>query len=170
MAALAVPPNARTYRRGTSPRGAGSGQGKRCESPYTARPWSPICAWGPKREKHTDSPTARTPLPSKLGDITPHHTKPPSLPQQQTPPQLTYIATARPERLKVSDITQEELAEIVRRIMEADPDSDFYLRLLEANVLHPRVSDLIFWPPEELQDATAEEIVEAALKYRPIAL
>ncbi|TMR16748.1 hypothetical protein ETD86_24155 [Nonomuraea turkmeniaca] len=77
---------------------------------------------------------------------------------------------ARPERLKVSDITQEELAEIVRRIMEADPDSDFYLRLLEANVLHPRVSDLIFWPPEELQDATAEEIVEAALKYRPIAL
>lgn len=54
--------------------------------------------------------------------------------------------------------------------MEADPDSDFYLRLLEANVLHPRVSDLIFWPPEELQDATAEEIVEAALKYRPIAL
>ncbi|MEQ4725362.1 bacteriocin immunity protein [Nonomuraea sp. B19D2] len=77
---------------------------------------------------------------------------------------------ARPERPKVSDITREELAEIVRRIMEANPDSDYYLRLLEANVLHPRVSDLIFWPPEELQDATAEEIVEAALRYRPIAL
>lgn len=26
------------------------------------------------------------------------------------------------------------------------------------------------WPPEELQDATAEEIVEAALSYRPTAL
>ncbi|GAA3601150.1 hypothetical protein GCM10022419_101700 [Nonomuraea rosea] len=77
---------------------------------------------------------------------------------------------ARPERPRVSDVTREELAEIVRRIMEADPDSDYYLRLLEANVLHPRVSDLIFWPPEELQDATAEEIVEAALGYRPIAL
>ncbi|MER6003844.1 bacteriocin immunity protein [Nonomuraea angiospora] len=77
---------------------------------------------------------------------------------------------ARPERPKVSDITREELAEIVRRIMEVDPDSDYYLRLLEANVLHPRVSNLIFWPPEELQDATAEEIVEAALSYRPIAL
>ncbi|MGV9386126.1 hypothetical protein ACWDRB_60695 [Nonomuraea sp. NPDC003707] len=77
---------------------------------------------------------------------------------------------ARPERPKVSDITREELAEIVRRIMEADPDSDYYLRLLKANVLHPRVSNLIFWPPEELQDATAEAIVEAALRYRPIAL
>ncbi|WP_431911042.1 hypothetical protein [Nonomuraea jabiensis] len=77
---------------------------------------------------------------------------------------------ARPERPKVSDITREELAEIVRRIMEVDPESDYYLRLLEANVLHPRVRDLIFWPPEELQDATAEEIVEAALSYRPIAL
>ncbi|MEV0622541.1 bacteriocin immunity protein [Nonomuraea sp. NPDC050404] len=77
---------------------------------------------------------------------------------------------ARPERLKVSDITREELAEIVRRIMNADPDSDYYLRLLEANVLHPRVSDLIFWPPEESQDATAEEVVEAALRYRAIAL
>ncbi|MEV1170894.1 hypothetical protein [Nonomuraea sp. NPDC049784] len=75
---------------------------------------------------------------------------------------------ARPERPKVSDITREELAEIVRRIMEVDPD--YYLRLLEANVLHPRVSNLIFWPLEELQDATAEEIVEAALGYRPIAL
>lgn len=77
---------------------------------------------------------------------------------------------ARPDRPKVAGITREELAEIVRRLMEADPDSDYYLRLLAANVLHPRVSDLIFWPPEELQDATAEEIVEAALSYRPITL
>ncbi|MFF0867912.1 hypothetical protein ACFYUV_39560 [Nonomuraea sp. NPDC003560] len=77
---------------------------------------------------------------------------------------------ARPERLKLSDVTREELAEIVRRITAAGPDSDYYLRLLQANVLHPRVSNLLFWPPEELQDATAEDIVEAALSYRPIAL
>ncbi|MEV4107722.1 bacteriocin immunity protein [Nonomuraea sp. NPDC049695] len=77
---------------------------------------------------------------------------------------------ARPAPAKVPDITQAELAEVVRRIMEADPESDHYLALLEADVLHPGVSDLIFWPPEELRDATPEEIVEAALRYRPIPL
>jgi hypothetical protein len=41
---------------------------------------------------------------------------------------------------------------------------------LEANVPHPRVSDLIFHPPAELQDASAEQIVSEAFKYRPITL
>ncbi|MEU0568704.1 bacteriocin immunity protein [Nonomuraea sp. NPDC005983] len=77
---------------------------------------------------------------------------------------------ARPAPAKVPDITPAELAEIVRRIMEADPESDYYLALLEANVPHPEVSDLIFWPPDELRDAIPEEIVEAALRYRPIPL
>ncbi|MFC5833794.1 hypothetical protein [Nonomuraea insulae] len=68
--------------------------------------------------------------------------------QEQLGRQIGRIAelardAARPDRLKVPDITREELAEIVRRIMQADP---------------------------ELQDATAEEIVDAALSYRPIAL
>ncbi|WP_193318282.1 bacteriocin immunity protein [Nonomuraea phyllanthi] len=76
---------------------------------------------------------------------------------------------ARPYPPRVPDITREELAEIVRRIMEADQETDYYLKLLDVNVPHPRVSDLIFWPPEELRDATPEQIVDIALSYRPIS-
>ncbi|MFB7326424.1 hypothetical protein [Streptomyces sp. NPDC056190] len=80
------------------------------------------------------------------------------------------VEAARPARPRVADITREELAEIVRRLLTDSSESDYYLRLLEANVLHPRVSDLIFHPPAELQDASAERIVDEALRYRPIAL
>jgi hypothetical protein len=38
------------------------------------------------------------------------------------------------------------------------------------NTVMPGASDLIFYPPPELRDATAEEIVDAALACRPIAL
>ncbi|QFY15048.1 hypothetical protein GBF35_50640 [Nonomuraea phyllanthi] len=67
-------------------------------------------------------------------------------------------------------MTRDELVEIIRRIMEADQETDYYFKLLKVNGLHPRVSDLIFWPPEELWDATPEQIVDVALTYRPIAL
>jgi hypothetical protein len=77
---------------------------------------------------------------------------------------------ARSACLPVAGITRDELVEIVRRVLVASPESDYYLRLLEANVPHPGVSGLIFHPPEDLQDASAEEIVDEALKYRPIAL
>ncbi|WP_351234572.1 hypothetical protein [Streptomyces sp. NPDC002133] len=77
---------------------------------------------------------------------------------------------ARPARPRVADITRDDLVEIVRRILAASSESDYYLCLLEANVLHPGVSGLIFHPPEDLQDASAEEIVDEALRYRPIAL
>lgn len=77
---------------------------------------------------------------------------------------------ARPARPRVADITRDELVEIVRRILAVDPEIDYYLLLLEANVLHPEVANLIFYPPDGLQDASAEEIVDEALKYRPIAL
>ncbi|MFD9216874.1 hypothetical protein ACFVY9_28030 [Streptomyces sp. NPDC059544] len=75
---------------------------------------------------------------------------------------------ARPAWPRVPDITRVELAEIVRRVLAADPESDYYLLLLEANVLRPGVSGVIFSPL--FQDASAEEIVDEALKYRPIAL
>ncbi|MFD9417873.1 hypothetical protein ACFWC9_24575 [Streptomyces goshikiensis] len=52
----------------------------------------------------------------------------------------------------------------------AGPDGAYYLRLLEVNVVHPRVGDLLFHPSDDLQDASAEEVVEAAMRYRPIAL
>ncbi|KPI31507.1 hypothetical protein OV450_7160 [Actinobacteria bacterium OV450] len=77
---------------------------------------------------------------------------------------------ARPARPVVSDITRDELVEIVRRLLLADPESDHYLRLLEANVSHPRVSDLVFHPSYNLRGASAEQIVDEALTYRPIAL
>jgi hypothetical protein len=77
---------------------------------------------------------------------------------------------ARPARPRVADVTAGELVEVVRRILAGDPEIDYYLRLLEANVLHPRVGDLIFRPPAELRGASAERIVDEALGYRPIAL
>ncbi|MGW6941753.1 hypothetical protein ACWGF3_22515 [Streptomyces xanthophaeus] len=79
-------------------------------------------------------------------------------------------AAARPARPTVSDITRDELVEIVHRLLEADAESDYYLRLLEANVSHPRVSDLVFHRSDNLQAASAGQIVDEALKYRPIAL
>ncbi|MFI1992925.1 hypothetical protein [Actinoplanes sp. NPDC020271] len=80
------------------------------------------------------------------------------------------LEAARPARPVVADITRDELAEVVRRIIAADHDSDYYVLLLTTNVRHPRVTDLIFWPPPELVDATPEQIVDAAVSYRPIAL
>ncbi|MFE0460397.1 hypothetical protein ACFW1A_14235 [Kitasatospora sp. NPDC058965] len=80
------------------------------------------------------------------------------------------LEAARPARPRIADVTTDELVEIVRRILAGDPESDYYLRLLEANVTHPRVSDLIFHPPAGLRDASAEQIVDEALRYRPIAL
>ncbi|MGI5166934.1 hypothetical protein ACQEU3_21535 [Spirillospora sp. CA-253888] len=77
---------------------------------------------------------------------------------------------ARPSRPRVPDVTPAELAELVRRIMAADPETGYYLTLLETNVPHPRVSDLVFHPPDDLADASPEENVEAALAHRPIAL
>ncbi|NUS14700.1 MAG: hypothetical protein HOY69_25440 [Streptomyces sp.] len=77
---------------------------------------------------------------------------------------------ARPARPAVADITRDELAEIVRRIRAAGAESDYYLRLLQANVPHPRVGDLVFCPSDDLRDASAEQIADEALRYRPIAL
>ena len=47
---------------------------------------------------------------------------------------------------------------------------DWYVAAFEYNTVMPGASNLIFNPPPELRDATAEEIVDAALAYRPIAL
>lgn len=80
------------------------------------------------------------------------------------------LEAARPARPRIADVTTDELVEVVRRILSGSPESDYYLRLLEANVPHPRVSDLIFHPPVGLRDGSAEQIVDAALGYRRIAL
>lgn len=80
------------------------------------------------------------------------------------------VEAARPARPRVPGITRDELSEIVRRVLAADPDTDYYLRLLEANMPHPRVADLLFQPAPGLEGAIAEQIVDTALSYHPIAL
>ena len=67
-------------------------------------------------------------------------------------------------------VAVEELVEIVRRLQTADgteAELDALMEKPEQSVLHPEVSDLIFYPEREM---TAEEIVAEALSYRPILL
>lgn len=68
-------------------------------------------------------------------------------------------------------MTKEELVDLVKKLMNGkfrgDDEGSELMQMLERNVLHPRVSDLIFWDEREL---TAEEIVEEALAYKPIQL
>lgn len=69
------------------------------------------------------------------------------------------------------DVTREDLIEVVRQIIEGDPqDQPYYLMLLDTNVVHPCVGDLIFHPPAEMVDASPEHIVDIALSHRPIVL
>jgi hypothetical protein len=74
-----------------------------------------------------------------------------------------------PPPVRLPDVTRDELVEIVRRIL-ADPTDDWYIAAFDRNTVMPDASGLIFHPPPELRDATADEVVDAALAYRPIAL
>ncbi|MGD6875808.1 bacteriocin immunity protein [Bacillus infantis] len=67
-------------------------------------------------------------------------------------------------------INREELVKAVEKIMNADgteKELDSLLDMLEKNVPHPNVNDLIFWNEEDL---SAEEIVDEALNYKPFLL
>jgi hypothetical protein len=67
-------------------------------------------------------------------------------------------------------LSRGELIELVRRICEAEgmeEEQDEMMELLEANVPHPEVSDLIFYPPSGVE-LSPEEIVDRALAYKPI--
>ncbi|WP_432972300.1 hypothetical protein [Dactylosporangium sp. CA-233914] len=74
---------------------------------------------------------------------------------------------AQPVPVRVPGVSREELAEVVRRIRAVEGDTDYYLGVLEANVLDPRVSNLIFWPKPGFENATDLQIVDEALRYRP---
>jgi alkylhydroperoxidase family enzyme len=70
---------------------------------------------------------------------------------------------------------REELVRLVTSLMSAEgteEEQNAALRGVEARVLHPRVSNLIFWPTHEGfdRDLTPVEVVDAALAYRPIEL
>jgi hypothetical protein len=67
-----------------------------------------------------------------------------------------------PERLPKAD-----LIALVRKIMAAEgteEEIDQMISTLEANVPHPEVTDLIFYPPDH--ELTPEEVVELALAYK----
>ncbi|WP_171161685.1 bacteriocin immunity protein [Streptomyces sp. I05A-00742] len=63
------------------------------------------------------------------------------------------------------------LVRLVRRIMagegETEAEHNALVAELRRNVLHPAVTDLIYHRRPEL---SAEEVVDEALAYRPIAL
>jgi hypothetical protein len=68
-----------------------------------------------------------------------------------------------------------ELVRIVTFLMSAkgtEAEQNGALKTLESRVLHPRVSNLIFWPKHEGFDRelTPEEVVDVAMAYRPIEL
>ncbi len=66
-------------------------------------------------------------------------------------------------------LSREALIEAVRRIMEVEGEPgelDELIDVVQANVPHPAVADLIYWPPDG-QDLTPEEVVEQALTYQP---
>lgn len=68
-------------------------------------------------------------------------------------------------------LSREELVELVRRIMEVEgteEEIDAMIEILEANVPHPAVTDLIFYPEDG--EPTPEEVVDQALAYKPIGL
>ena len=67
-------------------------------------------------------------------------------------------------------MNKEELVSLVQKIMDvegAEKEQDELMVLLEKNILDPQVSNYIFWNKPEL---TAIEVIEKALKYKPIQL
>jgi len=66
--------------------------------------------------------------------------------------------------------SREELIGMVQQLIDAhlpEDEEDRLVTELKASVLHPRVTDLIYYNTPKL---TAEEVVDEALSYRPIEL
>ncbi len=67
-------------------------------------------------------------------------------------------------------LRREELVALVKRLMSAEgteQELDEIEKVVRANVSHPNISNLIYYPTVEM---TAEEIVDVALKYQPLRL
>ncbi|MEV0094790.1 e9imm peptide [Streptomyces sp. NPDC050738] len=71
-------------------------------------------------------------------------------------------------------LSRPEAVALVQRIIDAgyssEDEADDWLDRLDSALACPsgHVSGLIFWPPE--RELSAEEVVDEALAYRPIAL
>jgi hypothetical protein len=62
---------------------------------------------------------------------------------------------AQPSERRVADVTREGLLELIQRVAAGEGEEheiSYWLRLLEANVPDPRLSDLFFWPGEYFGD------------------
>jgi hypothetical protein len=76
--------------------------------------------------------------------------------------------------MDAAEMSRAEAVALVQRIMDADCASeeevDRWLDILDRALACPtgHVSGLIFWPPE--RELSADEVVDQALAYRPIAL
>lgn len=73
------------------------------------------------------------------------------------------------------DTDRRRLIELVEKFTvggyRTEAEGDAALAEFEAAVIHPRASDLIFYPDDEFDhEPTAAEIVDRALSYRPIEL
>jgi hypothetical protein len=72
------------------------------------------------------------------------------------------------------EMSRDEAVALVQKIMDADyaleEEADHWLDMLDRVLACPTgyVSGLIFWPPE--RELSANEVVDQALAYRPIAL
>ena len=67
-------------------------------------------------------------------------------------------------------VSVEQMIEWVKRLQKAEgasDEQDAWLILLGRNLPHPGISDLIFYPQEDLN---AEEIIEQSLSYQPLLL
>ena len=65
-------------------------------------------------------------------------------------------------------LSSADLIALVQSIMNGEgthKEQEDHIRLLQHNVPHPGVLDLIFWPNREM---TPEEVVLEALSYKPL--
>lgn len=63
---------------------------------------------------------------------------------------------------------KQELIRMVQRVIDCEDDEDTIdqlLEILDDNLPHPSIWDLIYWPPNE-EELSAEEIIDIALSYQ----
>jgi hypothetical protein len=68
----------------------------------------------------------------------------------------------------IDTLTQTELIELVRKVMECEGSEeqiDEWIGVLKNNVPHPSISDLIFYPSDDVE-YTPEKIVNIAVNYQ----
>ena len=64
--------------------------------------------------------------------------------------------------------SKQELTRMVQRVIDCEDDEDTIdqlLEILDDNLPHPSIYDLIYWPPNE-EELSAEEIIDIACAYQ----